>query len=124
MRKIINSARAPRAVGPYSQAAAGEHLICISGQLPIEPETGEMASTLEGQVRQCMKNVSALAEEGGSDKDGILKCGLFIRDMKEFEKINSVYQEFFCGDAPARFVVEVSALPKNARIEIDAIAVK
>lgn len=124
MRTIIKSSKAPAAIGPYSQAAAGESILCISGQLPLNPETGEMPDTLEEQVRQAMKNVIALAEAGGAGKEGILKCGLFIRDMKEFARINEVYQEFFSEEAPARFVVEVSALPKGALIEIDAIAVK
>lgn len=123
MKTVIQSAQAPAAIGPYSQAAAGNGIVCISGQLPIDPETGEMPQQLEEQVRQSMRNVLALTAAAGSSPQDILKCGLFIRDMKKFSAINQVYQEFFEQEPPARFVVEVSQLPKGAQIEIDAIAV-
>lgn len=123
MEKVtVKTYRAPAAVGAYSQATIGGGIVCISGQLPIDPETGKLAETLEEQVHRSMENVIALAEEAGSSRENILKCGLFIRDMSQFSKINAVYETFFGENAPARFVVEVSALPKGAQIEIDAIA--
>lgn len=123
MKTAVHTANAPTAIGPYSQATVGGGIVCVSGQLPIHPVTGEIPSQLEAQVRQSMKNVLALVEAAGSSRDNILKCGLFIRCMKDFSTINQIYQEFFDQDPPARFVVEVSQLPKGALIEIDAIAV-
>lgn len=122
MKTVIRSRQAPAAIGPYSQAAAGNGILCISGQLPVDPETGEMSHHLEEQVRQSMRNVLALVAAAGASSRDILKCGLFIRDMQKFSVINQVYQEFFDQEPPARFVVEVSGLPKDAQIEIDAIA--
>ena len=122
MKTVIRSMQAPAAIGPYSQAAAGNGILCISGQLPVDPETGEMSLKLEEQVRQSMRNVFALVAAAGASPRDILKCGLFIRDMQKFSVINQVYQEFFDQEPPARFVVEVSRLPKDAQIEIDAIA--
>lgn len=123
MKKTIQTAQAPAAIGPYSQAALGGNILCVSGQLPIDPETGTMPEALEEQVKQSVKNVLAIVKAAGGTEKNILKCGLFVRDMKEFSRINEVYQEFFREEPPARFVVEVSALPKGALIEIEATAV-
>lgn len=122
-KDILASANAPAAIGPYSPgvSAAGK-LTFISGQLPIDPATGVMPEGLKEQVAQSMKNVMALVEEAGGTRDNIVKCGLFIRDMASFGDINEVYQTFFAAEPPARFVVEVSALPKGAQVEIEAIA--
>lgn len=120
-RGVVKTERAPKAVGPYSQATKANGIACISGQLPIDPTTGSMPESLEEQVHQSVKNVIALAEAAGGGKDSILKCGLFIRDMLKFQVINEIYQEYFPEEAPARFVVEVSKLPKGAQIEIDAV---
>ena len=122
MKTIIKSSRAPAAIGPYSQATAGNGILCVSGQLPVDPETGEIPQKLDEQVRQSMRNVLELVNAAGALPQDILKCGLFIRDMQHFSTINQVYQEFFDHDPPARFVVEVSQLPRNVQIEIDAIA--
>jgi len=121
-KKVIATQKAPAAVGPYSQAVVGNGTLYVSGQLPIDPSTGVMPEGLEKQVEQSMKNVLALVGEAGGTAGSIVKCGLFIRDMSTFGRINDVYQGFFDTDAPARFVVEVSCLPKGAQIEIDAIA--
>jgi 2-iminobutanoate/2-iminopropanoate deaminase len=122
-KKIITTDRAPAAIGPYSQAVIGNGNVYISGQLPINPSNGTMPDTLEAQVEQSMKNVLALVEQAGGTVENIVKCGLFIKDMNAFSRINEVYQTFFTDNAPARFVVQVSELPKGAQIEIDAIAV-
>lgn len=123
MKTVIKSGQAPAAIGPYSQATAGNGILCVSGQLPVNPVTGEIPQELDEQVRQSMRNVLALVNSAGSSPQDILKCGLFIRNMQQFSEINQVYQEFFDHDPPARFVVEVSQLPKDVQIEIDAIAV-
>lgn len=121
-KTIIQTPVAPAAIGPYSQATVGNHTLFISGQLPIDPETGVMPDDLQAQVRQSMRNVLALVAAAGGTAENVVKCGLFVRDMGAFGKINEAYSEFFQKDAPARFVVEVSALPKGAQVEIDAIA--
>ena len=121
-KKIIATDKAPAAIGPYSQAVAGNGTLYVSGQLPIDPATGVMPEDLKAQVTQSMKNVIALVEQAGGTAASIVKCGLFIRDMGRFGEINEAYQVFFPAEPPARFVVEVSALPKGAQVEIDAIA--
>lgn len=124
MEKIsISTNRAPGAIGPYSQATCGNGILCVSGQLPINPRTGLIPDTIEMQVEQAMENLIAIIEDSGSDRSKILKCCLFVRDLNQFSRINEVYGRFFKADPPARVVVEVSKLPKDAQIEIDAIAV-
>ena len=122
-KEIISTTKAPAAIGPYSQAVVGNGTLYVSGQLPIDPATGTMPQDLKAQVAQSMKNILALVGEAGGTAENIVKCGLFIRDMNAFGEINQAYQSFFGEGAPARFVVEVSALPKGAKVEIDAIAV-
>lgn len=121
-KEIVSTELAPGAIGPYSQAAKGAGVVCVSGQLPLDPVTGTMPQTVEEQVAQSMKNVLAILEASGSDRSKILKCCLFIRDMDKFSAINEVYATFFPDEPPARVVVEVSRLPKDALVEIDAIA--
>lgn len=121
-KHIISTANAPAAIGPYSQAVAGDHIVFVSGQLPIDPAVSAMPDTIEAQTRQSMKNVVAIVEAAGGCAASIAKCTLFVRDMKAFGKINEVYQTFFTAEPPARAVIEVSALPKDAMIEIEAIA--
>jgi len=121
-KQIITTDKAPAAIGPYSQAVLGNRALYVSGQLPIDPVKGTMPENLEAQVEQAMNNVLALVRQAGGTAENIVKCGLFIKDMKAFSRINDVYKMFFPNDPPARFVVEVSELPKGAQIEIDAIA--
>lgn len=120
--KIISTNQAPRAIGPYSQAKEVNGLVFISGQLPIDPETGKMPESIADQTAQSMKNVIAIVKAAGGAEKDILRCGLFIRDMANFGDINTVYAKYFEEDPPARAVVEVSALPKGAMIEIEAVA--
>ena len=123
MKRIINTNKAPKAIGPYSQATVGNGMICVSGQLPINPETGNIPEGIEEQVEQSMKNVLAIVDAAGAAAEDILKCGLFIKDMSLFPRINAAYEKFFDAQPPARFVVEVSKLPRDVQIEIDAIAI-
>jgi len=121
-RSVISTSNAPAAVGPYSQAVtAGEFVYC-SGQVPLIPETGKMVEGgIEEQIRQALNNLSAVLAAAGSSLADTLKIQIFITDMGNFSRMNAVYSEFFEGDYPARFCVEVSALPLGALVEIDAV---
>ncbi|MCK5154929.1 MAG: Rid family detoxifying hydrolase [Spirochaetales bacterium] len=123
-RTIITTESAPAAVGPYSQAVKTGNLVFCSGQIPLVTGTKNLASGgIEEQTRQCLKNLTAVMEAAGSSLQAAVKLQIFITKMKNFPKVNAVYSEFFMGEFPARFCVEVSALPLGALIEIDAIGV-
>lgn len=123
--EIIATNKAPAAVGPYSQGIKAGNLIYTSGQLPIIPETGEL---LKGDIKketlQSLKNVASILEEAGATIENIVKVNIYIRNMGDFPLINQVYEEFFGTHKPARSLVEVSKLPKDGNIEIEAIAYK
>ncbi|MDR0839885.1 MAG: Rid family detoxifying hydrolase [Christensenellaceae bacterium] len=121
-KTIFSTEKAPAAIGPYSQATSDGQTLYVSGQLPLDPATGTMPDGLEEQVAQSIKNVIAIVQAAGGKTENILKCGIYIMDMSAFGRINEVYQTFFEENPPARFVVQVSALPKGAQIEIDAVA--
>ncbi|MDD3164750.1 MAG: Rid family detoxifying hydrolase [Oscillospiraceae bacterium] len=121
-KTIVTTTSAPGAIGPYSQAVRAGGTLYVSGQLPIDPATGVMPDGIEAQTLQSMKNVMAIVCAAGSDAASILKCTLYIRDMAAFSAINAVYAGFFDHDPPARAVIAVSRLPKDASIEIEAIA--
>ncbi len=120
--QAIHSEKAPKAVGAYVQAVVDRGLLFTSGQLPLNPVTSEMSEDIGEQTAQAMKNIQAIVEEAGSSMERVIKCTLFIRDMSAFPKIDEVYRSFFKERFPARCCVEVSALPKGALIEIEAIA--
>ncbi len=120
--KIVNSAKAPKAIGPYSQAIVFENFIFCSGQIGINPETGELVSGLENQTNQVLKNLNNILVEIGSSKDKVIKTTIFLTDINNFAKVNSLYEQFFGNHKPSRSTVEVSSLPKGALIEIEAIA--
>jgi len=124
MAKVIISATdAPAAIGPYSQAVKVGNFIYTSGQIPINPATGEViAGDIKVQTRQVLQNLAALLKAGGSSMDKVIKATLFIRDMNRFAEINEVYGEFFGPHPPARSTVEVARLPKDVDIEIEVIA--
>lgn len=124
MKKIIATDKAPKAVGPYSQAVEANGTLYISGQLPIDPATGEMAATIEGQSRQALENIGAILKEAGLSFDNVVKTTVLLQDIKDFAPMNGVYAEFFVKDMPARVCYQVAAIPKGAKLEIDAIAVK
>jgi len=125
MKQSIQTSQAPAAIGPYSQAIKTNGFLFISGQLPIDPVTntfsGDDAAT---QTRQSLKNIRSILKQAGLEMDAIVKTTVYLSDMGDFVEMNSVYAEFFSGEFPARVAIEVSALPKNARVEIDAIAVE
>ncbi len=123
--KIIYSDKAPDPIGPYSQAVESNGFIFSSGQIALDPKTGEIISeNLEDQVRQVIKNMQSVLQAAGSDLDKIVKTTIFITDMNNFGTINSIYSEYFDQSKPARSTVEVSCLPKNVLVEIDCIAIK
>ena len=124
MKRVIATSKAPGAIGPYSQAIIAGTMIYTSGQLPIDPETGEMvANDITLQTRMCLKNVKAILEEAGSNMDKIVKTTVFLSDMGNFIKMNEVYKEFFSGDFPARSAFQVARLPKDALVEIEVVAI-
>ena len=125
MKQIINTGKAPAAIGPYSQAVEANGLVITSGQLPIDPATGAFPDGIAAQARQSLANVKAVLEAAGTDMDHVLKTTVFLKDMNDFGAMNEVYATFFTeGKFPARSAVEVARLPKDALVEIEAIAAK
>ncbi|MCR5508441.1 MAG: RidA family protein [Lachnospiraceae bacterium] len=122
--KIISTDKAPAAIGPYSQAVAVGALIYTSGMIPVDPDTGHMVSGIREQTRQALTNVKSLLEAAGSSMNKVIKTTVFIKDMNHFAAVNEVYATFFDSDPPARSCVEVSRLPKDVLIEVEAVAVK
>ncbi|QSX04712.1 RidA family protein [Sedimentibacter sp. zth1] len=121
--KMINSNNAPKAIGPYSHSVRTGDLLYISGQIPVVPATGEVAGdTFKSQTEQSMKNILAILEEVGLNFDNVVKTNIFITDMSKFSDVNEVYSTFFKDYFPARACVQVSALPKNVLVEIEAVA--
>lgn len=122
--KQISTDKAPSAIGPYSQAIAVGNLIYTSGQIPINPVSGVVdAQDIESQTRQVLENLKNVLEASGSELSKVIKITVFIKDMNNFPKINEVYSKYFEGTYPARSCVEVSRLPKDVLIEIEAIAI-
>jgi 2-iminobutanoate/2-iminopropanoate deaminase len=119
----IKSEEAPKPIGPYSQAIAYKDLLFLSGLIAIDPKTGSIESTtIEGQTRQVMLNIRAVLQSAGSDLSRVMKCTVYLADMREFNEFNAVYAEFFSDVPPARSTVQVSRLPRDAKVEIDVIA--
>jgi 2-iminobutanoate/2-iminopropanoate deaminase len=120
---IIKSANAPAAIGPYSQATLHNGIMYVSGQIPLDPQSGELVSgTIEEETHQVMKNLFAILQEAGMGFDNVLKCSIFVKDLSNFGKINDVYGSYFSSNPPARETVEVSRLPKDVNVEISCIA--
>lgn len=124
MRNIIQTDKAPQAIGPYSQAVETAGTVYISGQIPLDPATGEMAGTIEEQTDQVMKNLSAILEESGLSFDQVVKTTIFLTSLDDFAAVNEVYGRHLSEPYPARATVEISKLPKGANVEIEAIAVR
>ncbi|MDW7668994.1 MAG: RidA family protein [Bacillota bacterium] len=123
--KFVETKNAPAAVGPYSQGVEANGTLYVSGQIPFVPETMTLVGeTIQEQTKQSLKNIKAIVEEAGYKVENIVKCQVFLKDMNEFTYMNKVYEDFFEGHKPARCAVEVSRLPKDVRVEIDAICVK
>jgi len=125
LKTIINSTKAPAPVGPYNQAIMANGTLYISGQIAIDAKIGEIVNAnIEKETEQVLKNLSYILAEAGLTKEDVIKCSVFVSDMKNYAKINKVYSAFFGEEnAPARELVEVSALPKYVNVEISAIAV-
>lgn len=124
MKRIIASPKAPKAIGPYSQAIELNGTLFISGQLPVNPENGEIPAGIEAQTRQALNNVGAILEEAGLTFNDVAKTTVLLQDINDFAAMNAVYAEYFPQDKPARVCYQVAALPKGALTEIDAIAGK
>lgn len=120
--QAIKTDNAPAAIGPYSQGISAGKWLFVSGQLGINPETGELVSdTLDAQARQALKNLQQIVEAGGYKLNQVVAVDVFLTDMAQFSIFNGIYQEFFSEHKPARAVVEVSALPKNGAVEVKCI---
>lgn len=123
MKKVISTAAAPAAIGPYAQGICIGNLVYTSGQLPIDVATGTMPETIEEQTKNSLTNVKAILEAAGSGMDKVIKTTVFLKDMNDFAAMNGVYQTFFTeGNYPARSAVQVARLPKDALVEIEAVA--
>ncbi len=123
MKSTVHTAKAPAAIGPYSQAVRMDNLVITSGQIPIDPATGAFPEGIQAQTRQALTNVKAILAEAGLTMDNVLKTTVFLSDMNNFAAMNEVYATFFPeGSFPARSAVEVARLPKDALVEIEAIA--
>ena len=123
MKQVISTPNAPAALGTYSQAIKANGMLFASGQLGINPATGELPEDFVGQATQSLKNVSAILEEAGTSFDNVVKVTVFMSDMANFAALNEVYAKFFAAPYPARSAVAVKTLPKNALVEIEVIAV-
>ena len=126
MKQIIVTKGAPEPIGPYSQAVLHRDTLYVSGQIAIDPESGNLLQKdIESETRRVMKNMGAVLNEAKMDFSNVIKCSIFIKDMNDFKKINKIYGSYFDPvTAPARETVEVSRLPKDVRVEISCIAVK
>jgi 2-iminobutanoate/2-iminopropanoate deaminase len=123
MKKEVKTDKAPKAIGPYSQAIVVNGLVFCSGQIPIDPATGNLNNgPIEDQARQVFRNLMAVLDAAGSSMDGVIKTTVFLQDMNDFAKMNEIYAEFFKAPCPARSTVQVARLPKDVKIEVEAIA--
>ena len=121
-KRPVSTKAAPAAIGPYSQGILCGNLLFISGQLPIDPASGELvAGSIEEKTRQVISNVRAIAEAAGAGLEDVVKTTVFLKDMNAFKAVNTVYAEFFPAVPPARAAIQVAALPKDADIEIEAV---
>ncbi len=124
MKQIINTPKAPAPIGPYNQAVLADNTLYISGQIPMDPATGELISgDIQLETKQCMENIKAILEEAGMGFDQVVKASIFVKDMRQFAQINEAYGKYFDSEsAPARETVEVANLPKYVNVEISMIA--
>lgn len=124
-RNAISTPNAPKAIGPYSPAIQTEQMVFCSGQTGVDPATGELvAADLESQTRQVLTNLKNVLEAAGTSLDKVVKTTVFLTDMADFARMNAIYAEFFPGTPPARSTIAVAGLPKNAIVEIEAMALR
>jgi 2-iminobutanoate/2-iminopropanoate deaminase len=124
MKKEVKTDKAPQAIGPYSQGIIANGFVFCSGQIPLVPETGAFAAgAVEDQTRQVLKNVAAVLDAAGSSLDQVVKATVFLQDMNDFAAMNKVYAEFFKAPFPARAAVQVARLPRDVKVEIEAVAI-
>lgn len=123
-RNVVSTANAPQAIGPYSQAIALGDLLFCSGQIPLTPDGTLVAGDVAAQTRQVLMNLQAVLEAGGSSFSQVLKTTVFLADMNDFQAMNAIYGECFTGEPPARSTVQVARLPRDVRVEIEAIALR
>jgi 2-iminobutanoate/2-iminopropanoate deaminase len=124
MLQAIQTEKAPKAIGPYSQAIKANGFVFVSGQIPIDPATSQLAQGSVAELtKQVMRNLTNIIETAGSSLDNVVKTTIYLKDMSDFEEVNAAYAEFFPNHKPARATVEVARLPKDVKVEIDAIAV-
>ena len=121
-KEIINTQKAPKAIGPYSQGIKFGNLIFTSGQIPIEPKSGELIVDISKATSQCLENIKVILEEGGSSLNNVIKTVIYMRNLEEFSIVNEVYGTYFTSIQPARSCIQVAGLPKDAVVEIEAIA--
>lgn len=125
LKKVIQIPGAPAPIGPYSQAILANDTLYVSGQIPVDPASGELvAESIEASTHQVMKNILALVNEAGMSVENIVKCSIFLKDLGNFERVNEIYASYFRSLPPARETVQVARLPKDVDIEISCIAVK
>lgn len=125
MKKVISTPKAPAAIGPYSQAIETEGYVFTSGQIPINPATGEVeGKTIEEQAEQVMQNIGAILTEAGLSFENVVKTTCFLADLNDFAAFNAVYAKYFPTDAPARSCFAVAGLPKGAKLEVETICIK
>ncbi len=123
MKKVIQTIKAPKAIGPYSQAIVANGFVFCSGQIPIDPETGQLnTGTIEEQTTLAFKNIGAVLEAAGSSYADIVKATVFLQDMNDFTRMNAVYAGFFETSYPARCAVQVARLPRDVKVEIEVVA--
>lgn len=122
MIKKISTSNAPAAIGPYSQGLDLGNMVFVSGQIPINPATGVMADTIEEQAKQSLTNLKNILAEAGLGMENVVKTVVFLADLNDFAAVNAVYETFFADPFPARSCVQVAAIPKGAKVEIECIA--
>src|SRR5262245_24527529 len=124
-KQIISTSNAPSALGPYSQGVRAGNLLFVSGQIAIDPSTGNLIDdkTIQGQTRRVLQNLIAIVEAAGGSAQGVVKTTVFLRDMGDFAEMNAVYGTFFSSSPPSRATIEAARLPKDVSVEIDCIAV-
>ncbi len=122
MRETIQTEEAPEAIGPYSQAVRQGDLLFCSGQIPLDPASGELVKQdAAGQTRRCLENLDAVCRAAGARLADAIRCTVYLTDMNDFARVNEVYAEFFAQDPPARVAIQAAGLPRGADVEIDAV---